>query len=216
MSKFFSSENPVFQGIAQFGDMIFLNILYAVCCIPVFTIGAAQAGLYTAMKVMQDKGDDSSVYAAFFRGFRAGFGTITLTWIVSTILMLICTGVIFFALVAELPWWAGIVPALLLCLVSSLLPIYHSRFGCTFWQLVRNVFALLFARPLHALCVAVLTWLPLGLALWNLQWFLSVLPAWFGAYYSIAFWLNYRLMRKTFDSLVERFYAAQEAEALPE
>ena len=62
MGGLFSYDSKPMQILMFVGDLIILNILYLICCIPIFTIGAAQAGMYTACKVLLDKEDDSSPY----------------------------------------------------------------------------------------------------------------------------------------------------------
>ena len=52
MSSFFSYESKPMQILMFVGDLIILNVIFLVCCLPIFTIGAAQAGLYTAMKAI--------------------------------------------------------------------------------------------------------------------------------------------------------------------
>ena len=59
------------QLLMTVADIIILNVLYLVCCIPVFTIGAAQAGLFTGIRVLLDKEDDSSCAKAFFTSSSA-------------------------------------------------------------------------------------------------------------------------------------------------
>ena len=45
--NFFSYESKPMQILMLLGDLIILNLLFILCSLPVFTIGAAQAGLYT-------------------------------------------------------------------------------------------------------------------------------------------------------------------------
>lgn len=80
MKSIFSYDSKIMQALMVVGDVIILNVLFLLCCIPIITIGAAQAGLYTGVKVLLDKEDDSSCAKAFFRGFCAGFTKITITW----------------------------------------------------------------------------------------------------------------------------------------
>ena len=81
MKNLFSYDNKVMQVLMTIGDLVILNILFLLCSIPIVTMGAAQAGLYTAVRVITDKEDDSSPAAGFFRGFKTGFFKITLIWI---------------------------------------------------------------------------------------------------------------------------------------
>ena len=67
----FNYESKFNQMVMVLADMIILNLLYLICCIPIFTIGAAQAGLYTAVRAMRDDEDYvGSCYAAFLTALR--------------------------------------------------------------------------------------------------------------------------------------------------
>ena len=45
MGKFFDMDSPFMQFLNRVGDLMILNIIIVLCCIPVITIGPA----YTAM-----------------------------------------------------------------------------------------------------------------------------------------------------------------------
>lgn len=227
MGNLFSYENPVMQILMKLGDLIILNFLYLLSCLPVFTIGAAQAGLYTAMKVMQDKEDDSSLVEAYFRGFKNGFVTITLAWGLMTVALILVAVACAYAAGFGLPTWICIVPIAILAWYIAQLPAFHSRFGCTVWQLIRNVWFLIIAHPLRTLATAVLTWLPLGLFLSKYSFaFFSMVPIWCTLYFSTAWAFNYSFLKKPFNVLIEHFNTTQVAaeaenttettEALPE
>ena len=228
MRNIFSYENPVMQILMKLGDLMILNFIFLLCCLPVFTIGAAQAGLYTAMKVMQDPLDDTSLVAAFFRGFKNGFGTITLAWGIMMLLMIGVTALMLGAYMYGLSGWICIVPIALFAWYIAQIPAFHSRFGCSALQLVRNVWFLIVAHPLRTLGVAILTWLPLVLLLLgNLYVFMAMLPVWCTLYYSTACAFSYGFLKKPFNVLIEHFNSTQAeaekteslsegAEALPE
>ena len=52
------------------GDLIILNVLFAICCLPVVTIGAAQAGLYTGLRNVMDRDSGNTPTKSFFKGFK--------------------------------------------------------------------------------------------------------------------------------------------------
>ena len=81
MKSIFSYENKVIQLLMKIADMAILNVLYLVCCIPVFTIGAAQAGLYSGIRQLLNSEDDRSPVPFFFKGFRMGFKQVTLVYL---------------------------------------------------------------------------------------------------------------------------------------
>lgn len=74
-------DNKLFNGLSRIGDMLLLNILYLVCCIPVVTIGAATTALYyTTMKMAENK--ESYVVKDFIKSFKENFKQATILWLI--------------------------------------------------------------------------------------------------------------------------------------
>ncbi len=220
--KLFSYESKLMQTLMPVGDLIILNIMYIVFCLPIFTIGAAQAGLYSGVKVLLDKEDDSSCAAAFFKGFRTGFGKITLSWVIFLILLVPLLWGLIMVLVyqyagAHAPVWMSVTAVCICAVFQTLLPIFHARFDCTSWQLVRNSWFLVIAHPLRSIAVTVLIWLPLVVLLSNLYLFMLMTPIWLCGYYSIAHMLSFIIMKKPFQVLIDHITGADgEGEEAPE
>lgn len=191
------------------GDLVILNVLFLLCSLPIFTIGAAQAGLYTGLRVLVDKEDDSSPAAAFFRGFTSGFGKITVVH--SLLLVLVVVISYMSALVymqkqgAGLAVWLSLVSILISTILPSVIYIFHSRFTCTAIQLFRNAWLLFLAHPLRCALVALLTWSPIYIALIDLQIFILATPVFITVYFSFASLLSNSLMKKPFQDLIQMF-----------
>lgn len=219
MSNLFSYENPIMQLLMKLGDLMILNFIYLGCCLPIFTIGAAQAGLYTAMKVMQDPEDDTSLISAFFRGFSNGFGKVTIAWGVAALgTVLICLAG-WVAAYNGLNVWICIIPIVICAWFTALIPCIHSRIGCTTWQLIRNCWFFIIAHPLRTLGVAVLIWVPVVVFLvGNVYTFMVLTPIWTTLYYSTAASFAYGFMKKPFKTIIDNFNKNQEEaeNALPE
>lgn len=45
MSEFFNPDNPVMRFITKIANSVYLNILWFICSLPVFTIGASISAL---------------------------------------------------------------------------------------------------------------------------------------------------------------------------
>ena len=215
----FSYESKPMQILMQLGDLIILNLLYLLCCIPIFTIGAAQAGLYSGIKTMQDPEDDTYVTTAFFKGFRTGFGSVTIAWcalfVVELVLVVVMYACVYYQQVmnAQLPLWASIIGFCIVATFQSLVTVFHSRFSCTAWQLLRNVWYLFVAHPIRSLGVAVVTWFPVIFFLvTDLPLFMALTPIWLAIYFSGAFQFSYSFMKKPFQTLIDQFNENQEAE----
>ena len=79
MKNLFNLENPIFQMLSRVGDMIIANVLFLICCIPIFTIGAALAGLNkVSQAIVLD--DDRGIVKLFFSGFKSNFKQATSVW----------------------------------------------------------------------------------------------------------------------------------------
>ena len=79
--KFFSYESRFSQLLLKLCYSCMLNLLWFVCSIPIFTVGASTTALYYAsLKVVRD--EDSHVAALFFRSFRQNFRQATVIWLI--------------------------------------------------------------------------------------------------------------------------------------
>lgn len=79
--RFFSYESKFSQLLLKLCYACYLNLLWFVCSIPIFTIGAATTALnYACLKIVRD--EDSHVGAMFFRSFRQNFKQATVLWLI--------------------------------------------------------------------------------------------------------------------------------------
>ena len=79
--KLFDYDGPLMSALIYIGELILLNVVYVLCCVPVVTIGAATAAMY---KVTLDNanGYSGAVIKRFFQAFRYNFKKATIEWIV--------------------------------------------------------------------------------------------------------------------------------------
>ena len=208
MRNLFSYDSKLTNVLTYIGDLFILNVIYLICCIPIFTIGPAQAGLYTATRLMLNPEDDNSVIKAFFKGFANGFGKISL---VGTFFLLLDIVLLYtmwmawdFADTGMYIHWAFPAVFLILCLlVHSLLPAFHSQFSCTPIQLFRNCILLLITHPLRSLGVAALTWAPAALFFLKPNLFLDLGALFITVYFSVALLFGVCLLQKPFKLLID-------------
>ena len=79
--KFFSYESKFSQLLLKICYSCYLNLLWFVCSIPIFTIGASTTALYyTSLKVI--RGEESSLTRQFFHSFRENFKQSTILWLI--------------------------------------------------------------------------------------------------------------------------------------
>lgn len=202
MNSLFSYENKFMQVLMTLGDLIILNLLFLICSIPVVTMGAAQAGLYTAVRTITDKNDDTSPAKAFFRGFKSGFLKITLVWIVF-LAVIIATLLSFFSLPPGFTKVMSVVGFCIVAILETLTMMFHSRFDCTPLQLLRNSVLLFLAHPIRVIPATFLSWLSLLIALYDPNSFIAMGPVFLTLFISVTFLVAYALMYKPFKDLVD-------------
>ena len=79
--KFFSYESKFSQLLLKLCYACYLNLLWFVCSLPIFTIGASTTALYyTCLKIVRD--EDNHVSATFFHAFRENFRQATVLWLI--------------------------------------------------------------------------------------------------------------------------------------
>lgn len=85
MRNLFSLDGPVMTFLNKAADLVVLNLLYLVCCIPVFTIGAATTALYY-VSLRMAKEEEGYVTKDFFRSFKTNFRQATIIWLILLLL----------------------------------------------------------------------------------------------------------------------------------
>lgn len=117
----FNYDNPVWRFIGKLGDLILLNLLWVICCIPVFTAGAATTAVYyVTLKLVRD--EDDSTIKSFFHSFTQNFKQATLIWL----LILLAGGLLAFDL-----WFilGGAAAGVLISLPPAVKTVFIAIFG---------------------------------------------------------------------------------------
>ena len=81
MSNFFSTDSPLWRALTKVADLIWLNILFVICCIPVFTVGAALSAMYSVTLKMCVN-EEGAISQDFFNAFRENFKQATVLWLI--------------------------------------------------------------------------------------------------------------------------------------
>lgn len=84
----FNYENPIWRFVGKLGDLILLNVLWIICSIPIFTMGASTTAVYyVTLRLVRD--EDGQTIRCFFRSFKENFKQATVIW-----LLVLLTGII--------------------------------------------------------------------------------------------------------------------------
>lgn len=77
----FSSDGWFARVFGTIGDIIVVNILFIICSIPVFTMGASMSAMYYTLLKKQRTGEYGGIVKTFFKGFKDNFKQSTIAWI---------------------------------------------------------------------------------------------------------------------------------------
>ena len=78
-------DGKIMRFLDSLGDLFLLNIMFLVCCIPVFTIGAATTALYyNTLKMAENRA--GYVYKDFLKSFKQNFKQATIIWMILLLL----------------------------------------------------------------------------------------------------------------------------------
>ncbi|NSG23771.1 YesL family protein, partial [Blautia wexlerae] len=80
MERFLGQEGWLFRFLDRLWDLIVLNVLFIITCIPLFTVGAAISALYTVtMKGVRK--EDSYIVRSYLSAFKENFKKSTILWL---------------------------------------------------------------------------------------------------------------------------------------
>lgn len=89
--KFLDLDSPLMRFLDKVADLMWLNILTMICCIPLFTIGASLTALhYMAIKIVRE--EECYITRGFFKSFRENFRQSTVIWLILVVVFAVLGG----------------------------------------------------------------------------------------------------------------------------
>jgi uncharacterized membrane protein YesL len=168
------------QLLTRVGDLIIVNALYLVCCVPIVTIGAATAALHkVAQAIVYDT--DNGIFKTFFRAFRENFKKGTLLWL----LLLGCAAVLavlFYLMVLVENTILRMVALIMFCVLFFLVYIaaiyafpLTAYFENTISATIRNAIGMGLGNLRQTIMSIAVTLVPLALMFLSMKLFVTLL-----------------------------------------
>lgn len=198
MGRFFNMESPLFQFLSRLADLMILNALFLITCIPIVTIGAAWTSLsYMTMKMVRN--EESYIVRGYFKSFKENFKQSTIMWLIA----LVFGAILFldFRILNILDTTTGTnvlrIGVWMICLIAAMVLTYLFPLVAKFYNSIKNTFfnaflmsirhlpqtAIMIAIPVIAVVTTFLnTWtLTYGLLIWIMFGFslISLAKSWF-------------------------------------
>lgn len=168
MRNFFNLESPLMVFLSNLTDVVLLNVICLICCIPIVTIGPSITALhYVTLKIVKE--EEGNVIKNFFKSFKENFKQSFIVGIVFLIITLVF--VLDFKILKE----AGLEENKILVMVIAAIYMFVcftvmyifpllSRFENTLKQTVKNAVFMSILHIFKTIPMAIIYAIPLILA----------------------------------------------------
>ncbi len=164
MGRLFKLDSPVMRFMSNVADLVALNLIWLICCVPIVTIGpACTAMCYVARRIAN--GDLPTVLGTFFRAFRKNFKQSLLMSLILAIPVCLAAAYLLMAAsggldhIPVLKYLCVLAIAITGVVCSYVFPLL-AHFDNTVGNTLKNAFLLPLANPFLALVVTALNLLP--------------------------------------------------------
>ena len=207
MKSIFNLESPLMQMLTRIGDMILLNLLFLLCCIPVVTAGASIAAMHKMMQeIVYDV--DSSTVKGFFRAFKANFKQATILWIIILVIMLslgcdVLLITTYFSGSESVKWMfvlLAVLAALVCCVLAYMIPLLV-RYENTLREHLTNAAVLAIIKLPRTICLVALNLLPAIIFALSVNVFFHTLIFWLFVGFTFTTYLEVLLLKPVFTEL---------------
>ena len=208
MSKIFSYDSKLMTLLNNVADIIFTNLLFLLCCIPVVTIGAARSALHSVTAMWMDK--DTAGGREFMKAFWENLRYATLPWLVMLALGAVLAWEAMLMTAYELPaetlLWA-IFYLLVFVYLLTLTHVFHipARFTSTFSQTMKSALLIGLGNMIPTALSAALGAIPFILMFKFTDAFMEFGLLWIFGFFSLEAAIEARVLKKTYKRLRSRF-----------
>ena len=190
MNAIFSPDSKLMGGLSLLADMIVVNCLYLLCCIPIFTIGAARVALYCVGMcwARRESAGVKKYISVFISSIKSTFALWATVLLCGVFLIADC----YLFLIADIPYESIGVCALVILTVLYL-------FVAS--QIFLLAFLISFAYPIRSIVHIILLVLPVVVFLFLPKVFVHAGLLWFLLYFSLEVYLDSLIIRPVYARL---------------
>lgn len=179
MKGIFRYDGPIFTLLSRITDILWLNILYVICCIPIITIGAATTALYYVTMKMA-KNEEGYVTQDFMKAFKLNFRQATCIWAIFAFIIIVLAGdvrmitnknisVLFSGGSSYAVLIAGGIVGIISLFILTYVFAVLARFDNTVINTIKNAFFMSIKHTLHTLFMILISILPFILMYVNIK-----------------------------------------------
>ena len=197
----FSPDSKFMEIFGRITDLVLLNLLFMITCLPIFTIGAATTALYTmCFQLMRE--EYSGIIKTYFKAFRDNFKQATLLWML--LVLIIGPGLYYFYVLFSLDsllrylGFLFVILGLLSAMTASYVFPWISQFENNTAQALRNALILSVSRLPRSAAILVINLMPAIVWFVNPELFIQISFLWIALYFAAAAYMNTGLLWHVF------------------
>ena len=165
--EIFSVDNFFFRAMSRLGDLLILNFIFLISCIPIITIGPALTALYYTAISTLDR-EDGYIVQLYVKSFKQNFKQSIFLWLILlfTGIILSCDVYVWVALSKSTgePIWKPftVISVIILCLYMFIFTFVwplQAKFNNTILQTLKNAFFMAITHiptTLYSICILAL------------------------------------------------------------
>ena len=206
MSNFFNMDNSLWRFLGRLADVMILNIVFLITCLPVVTIGAAWTSLsYVTLKMSRD--EESYIVKSYFKAFRQNFRQATAIWGIALVAMFIFY-MDFHIIRSMNPSMAQAMFILLaaIAMLAALTLLYVfpvlAKFDNTILNTIKNAFFMAIGNLPHTLLMAAVIVGSVVLTFLSQQTIAVGMLVWIMVGFALIAFLNAHILVKVFDKYI--------------
>ena len=207
--RFNLSDNPIARALGRLCDLIILNLLFIICSLPIVTIGASTAAMYTVMlKLVRD--EEGYILKGFLVAFAQNFKKGTIAWLILFVVNASVYFNIYLSSIMDAPTM-GIVflvifmifAMVLLCSSLYVFPLI-ARFENPLKNTFKNAFLLSIGRLPFTVLLLLIHVVPVILPFFQEHLFAYGILFWLLVGFSAVSWMSSKVLRKVFEVFEEK------------
>lgn len=200
------------QFLNKVADLMWLNILTFVCCIPVITVGPALTALhYMALKIARD--EECYITKDYFKSFKLNLRQGILIWLIEVVVIALLVGDFLILRYSTISFGQpmkiilAVVAVIVLFTFTFVYPVL-SKFDNTVMRTIKNAFFIGILQFPKTILMMILSVVPAALFILAPQ----IIPVVFLFGFSAPAWVSAKLYNKFFQKLEDKMNGVDEAE----
>jgi len=207
MFSMFSPDSKIMQIISRVTDLILLNIVFLLSCLPVFTIGAGVTAMYTLCFRMLRQ-EEGNIIKPYFRAFKENFKPAT--GVFAVLALILVPDYLYFDRFFHMEgpmhhlFYVFVFVAAVAVLTAGIAFPWVSQFRNSIAQTLSNALLLSIANLPRALAVTAINLLPAVLWIANYDMFTKISFLWLALYFAAAAYMNAAILYPVFKPYAQQ------------